>query len=252
MFWNALGSLKILQSRIQILMSLYLWINLLSLSIPFLVSFDSRIQLYKRWKELFLAIGMSMTPYIIWDVYFTQKGYWGFNETYLSGVYLLNLPAEEWLFFICIPYACVFTHISLLIINKSLKLSLVLTKRITFILLFFLGTIPILYFKQAYTTIDSIFAFIILLLVYVYNKSLLRSYYITFLVMLIPFFIVNGILTGSGIEDEVVWYNDQENFGIRIFTIPVEDIAYAFSLILLNLFLFEKLKSSRKNSEVSA
>ena len=60
--------------------------------------------------------------------------------------------------------------------------------------------------------------------------------------MLIPFFIVNGILTGTGIQEEVVWYNDEENLGIRILTIPVEDILYAFSLILLNLILFKKFK----------
>jgi lycopene cyclase domain-containing protein len=60
--------------------------------------------------------------------------------------------------------------------------------------------------------------------------------------MLIPFFIVNGILTGTGINEEVVWYNDEENLGIRLLTIPVEDIFYAFSLILLNLLLFKKFK----------
>jgi lycopene cyclase domain-containing protein len=64
--------------------------------------------------------------------------------------------------------------------------------------------------------------------------------------MLIPFFIVNGILTGSGIEEQVVWYNDAENLGIRLLTIPVEDTAYAFSLILLNLFLFLKLTKKKK------
>jgi len=71
---------------------------------------------------------------------------------------------------------------------------------------------------------------------------LLSSFYLTFLVMLIPFFIVNGILTGTGIENEVVWYNNDENLGIRMLTIPVEDSVFAFSLILLNLLLFKKLK----------
>jgi lycopene cyclase domain-containing protein len=60
--------------------------------------------------------------------------------------------------------------------------------------------------------------------------------------MLIPFFIVNGILTGTGIENEVVWYNNDENLGIRMLTIPIEDSVFAFSLILLNLLLFKKLK----------
>jgi lycopene cyclase domain-containing protein len=87
-----------------------------------------------------------------------------------------------------------------------------------------------------------IFGIIILLLAYRYNPGLLSSFYLTFLVMLIPFFIVNGILTGTGIENEVVWYNNDENLGIRMLTIPIEDSVFAFSLILLNLLLFKKLK----------
>jgi lycopene cyclase domain-containing protein len=59
---------------------------------------------------------------------------------------------------------------------------------------------------------------------------------------LIPFFIVNGILTGSFIEVPIVSYNNSENLGIRLFTIPIEDIGYAFSMLFGNLMIFETLK----------
>ena len=71
---------------------------------------------------------------------------------------------------------------------------------------------------------------------------MLSRFYITYLVILIPFFLVNGILTGSFIEDEVVWYNVSEITGFRIFTVPFEDIMYGFSLIFLNLMLMEKFE----------
>ena len=61
--------------------------------------------------------------------------------------------------------------------------------------------------------------------------------------MLIPFFIVNGILTGTGIENEVVWYNNSENLNFRLGTIPIEDSIYAFSMILMNLVLVEFFES---------
>ncbi|GAA4270533.1 hypothetical protein GCM10022257_26340 [Hyunsoonleella aestuarii] len=63
--------------------------------------------------------------------------------------------------------------------------------------------------------------------------------------MLIPFFIVNGILTGSFIENEVVWYNNNENLSFRLFTIPIEDSIYAFSLILMNLSILEYLEKQK-------
>jgi len=60
---------------------------------------------------------------------------------------------------------------------------------------------------------------------------------------LIPFFIVNGILIGSFIEEPVVWYNNTENLGIRLGTVPIEDIGYAFVMLFSNIILIEKLKN---------
>ena len=60
---------------------------------------------------------------------------------------------------------------------------------------------------------------------------------------------MNGILTGSGIEGNVVWYNDAQNLGVRLGTIPVEDTVYAFSMILMNLFLFGFFKKKLANKK---
>ena len=223
-------------------MSLYFWIDLLSISVPFFVSFHPKIQLHKNFQFLLISITLSMIPYIIWDVYFTKSGYWGFNSDYLSGMYLLDLPIEEWLFFVCIPFACIFTHYSILIINPRLSLKDPMVIKITWGLVITFLVVGVLNFSKAYTLVDTAFGLVIVLVVFFHDRALLSGYYFTFLFMLIPFFIVNGVLTGSGITDEVVWYNDEENLGIRMFTIPIEDTVYAFSLILLNLFLFRKLK----------
>ncbi len=227
-------------------MSLYLWIDLLSISVPLLVSFHPRIRLYKQWKALFLGLLITLVPFIIWDVYFTLQGYWGFNEVYLSGLKLIHLPIEEWLFFICIPYACVFTHLSILEINPNLSLSQKTSQGITIGLFIIFVVVLLFNFNRAYTSVDMIFAIITLALVHKFNPELLQSFYITFLFMLIPFFIVNGILTGTGIEGNIVWYNDEENLGIRLGTIPIEDTVYAFSMILMNLSLFYKFKSKKE------
>jgi lycopene cyclase domain-containing protein len=57
---------------------------------------------------------------------------------------------------------------------------------------------------------------------------------------------VNGALTGMFTEMPVVWYDNTENLGIRLISIPVEDIGYAFSMLFGNLFLFEKLNTFNK------
>lgn len=218
---------------------LYMLLNLGSLSIPFLFSFHPKLKFYKKWKSLFLAISLTMLIFIPWDVIFTQNGFWGFNETYFLNLRILELPIEEWLFFICIPYACAFTHYSLIYYFPNVKLGLSVTKWISFILIGFLAIVALFNYNKWYTLINFIYAIVLIPIVVRTNVALLRKYYLTFLVMLIPFFVINGILTGSFIENEVVWYNANEILGIRLFTIPIEDTIYALTLLLTNLALVE-------------
>jgi hypothetical protein len=64
---------------------------------------------------------------------------------------------------------------------------------------------------------------------------------------MIPFFIVNGVLTGTGLDAPIVWYNDLENTGIRYFTIPMEDVVYGWTLIALIIAVFQfYLEKSQK------
>ena len=49
------------------------------------------------------------------------------------------------------------------------------------------------------------------------------------------------------LPDPPVWYNNNENLNIRIWTIPVEDFFYSMLLLLSNIGLFETFKSSDKH-----
>jgi len=101
--------------------------------------------------------------------------------------------------------------------------------------------------NKTYTFYISSLLVIALLLSIFEPSEVIRKFYLTFLVILIPFIIVNAILTGTFIDEAAIWYNNNEQLGIRFFTIPIEDFGYAFSLILLNLMLIGKLKQRVKN-----
>jgi lycopene cyclase domain-containing protein len=213
-----------------------------SILVPLALSFDKKLQFYTHWKYLFPSLFIVSFFYIIFDIYFTRLGVWGFNPLYHSNIVLINLPLEEWLFFIVIPYASIFLHESLVLYFPGFKLSSLTGRAFTFSLILFLAVVILVNYDKAYTVYIFSLLMLALVLTLLAKAELIQHFYLTFLVILIPFIAVNAILTGSFIEEEVVWYNNSENLGIRLLTIPVEDFGYAFSLILFNLLLTDKLK----------
>lgn len=225
----------------------YLLINLLSVSIPFIASFDRRLNFYKQWKFFFPGLLITAAFFITWDVFFTKMGIWGFNPKYLTGIKILNLPMEEWMFFITIPYASVFTYESLNYLISKDYLSKY-TKPISWTLIIIFVGVGVLYFDHFYTSVTfGLTAIFLLIHLYILKSNYLGRFYFAYLIILIPFFIVNGILTGSFIEGEVVFYNDNMNLGVRLFTIPVEDSVYGLLLILMNITFFEFFKGRSSN-----
>jgi lycopene cyclase domain-containing protein len=226
---------------------LYLLIDLAALSLPFAFSFYPKANFSKKWKYLWPAILLPAAFFLIWDVWFTKIGVWGFNPDYLLGIYFFDLPIEEVLFFICIPYACVFTYEAVGHFSKK-NYSKSNTNVISILLIVLLVIVAILNLHRAYTLTTALFCALFFL--YVHFKlrpAYLGKFYISFLFILIPFFIVNGILTGTGIDNQVVWYNNAENLGIRMGTIPIEDTFYGLLLILMNVTIFETLQA-RENT----
>jgi len=224
-------------------MFLYSILLLGSFIIPFSLSFDKKLRFYKQWKFVLPSIAIVAVFYIIFDIYYTKGGVWGFNPMYHSEFLINGLPIEECLFFIVIPYASIFLHEAFVLYFPSIKLNYKLARLISFGIITISVIVILFNYDKAYT-LYAYSLLIVSLFISLFDKKRLAShFYITFLFILIPFFIVNGILTGTFIESEVVWYNNIENLGIRILTIPVEDFAYGFSMIFFNLLLIGKLKT---------
>jgi lycopene cyclase domain-containing protein len=171
---------------------------------------------------------------------------WGFNYQYTLGIKIFNLPMEELLFFICIPFSCVFTYYCL---KPFLKAGLKpIWRRIIILSTAFVLLVAGLFnIEKDYTSSAFISTAILLVfLEFIFKAKWLFDFLSIYPLLLIPFFIVNGILTGSGLEQPVVWYNNLENMNIRLFTIPLEDVVYGLELLLLNVFFYENFETAVK------
>lgn len=222
---------------------LYLTLDVGSAFIPFIFSFHPRLRFDKQFRFALPAIAIVALLFISWDFAKTALGVWGFNQRYVTGLYVYNLPVEELLFFICIPFACLFTYhcFRVLRVGESFQR---FDKIISVTLIIGLVVVGGLNFFKLYTTTTFFsLAVVIAFLQFVFRVNWLGQFYFSFIVLLIPFFIVNGILTGTGIPEQVVWYNDNENLGIRMLTIPVEDTFYGMLLQMMNVALYEALRS---------
>lgn len=227
---------------IKFKMSLYLILNIASLLIPLLYSFEKKMRYIRRWKSVFSAIILTAIFFIVWDIIFTKIGVWSFNPRYHSGIKFFDLPIEEWLFFICIPYSSIFIHFAFQYFLPNVSLTDKTVKVIYWILMAILLPVIAMHWNKWYTVIN--YSVLAILLTYTVFRvpNVLNTFFITFLIILIPFTIVNGILTGSFIDEPVVFYNNNENLGIRLGTIPIEDIGYAFSMLLMSLVLINKFE----------
>ncbi|MDX2284628.1 MAG: lycopene cyclase domain-containing protein [Bacteroidia bacterium] len=216
----------------------YLLVNLASLAGPFALSFDRRVRYVQYWPALLPAILLTGLVFIPWDAAFTAMGVWGFTPAYVMGIYPAGLPVEEWMFFVTIPYACLFVYEC---VNAYLRRDLAprLAQGIASGLGFILLLLALLLRDRWYPAVTCTLAGLLLIANGLWIKPVwLGRFLVAYLICLIPFLIVNGVLTAL----PVVWYNDAENTGLRIGTIPAEDTMYGLLLILMNIQWYEWLK----------
>lgn len=219
--------------------SLYLWINIGCILFPLLLSFDKKVAFYKHWPSLFPAIIITSLLFLLWDHWFAGMQIWGFNSKYLLGYYIGNLPLEEVMFFLTVPYACIFIYECLkAYIGQSATFEELYR---WFTLLFFGISCSLLYWfnDRLYTAITCLLlSFILGTHLTVIRRRYMSWFYFAFLVSVIPMLLVNGILTAK----PVVFYNENEISGFRVMSIPVEDFLYNMAMLAMCTGLYEWFK----------
>ena len=223
------------------MMPLYFYLLLGSVLIPLAYSIFFT-DFIKSWKYFIISTTIVAFVFLVWDAIFTHYGVWGFNKDYCLGVAIFKMPIEEWLFFFIIPFCSLFIHFAFYYVFPRIKLHKQISIYFTVLIIILSAILVIVNINKAYTAVNFLILLYVLITGIIISPILLRRFYLSFLIILIPFFIVNGILTGIATPEPVVWYNNLENLGIRMFTIPIEDTAYAFSMLFANLLIFEFLK----------
>jgi lycopene cyclase domain-containing protein len=217
----------------------YLLLNVFTIAVPLFRSFEPRINFISKWKYFVPANVITSIFFLVWDYFKTTYGVWHFNDRYIVGIKFFGLPLEEILFFITVPYACTFIYETvLLFVNRrlfpdNLNKVFAVVSISGFFLSFFL-------FEKAYTfSVLFIGGIMFLVASRLLSAERFEKFFITYSISLLPMLLVNGLLTGL----PVVIYNNAENIGFRIGTIPVEDFLYGAMLLLMNIGLYEWQKN---------
>lgn len=215
-------------------MSTYLLINILIIIGPLMLSFERKIGYYRKWPSLLLSVALTSAVFVTWDVIAHQRNDWQFSQLHTMPWRILSLPVEELLFFLSVPFSCLFLYETIALYIPEKKYSFKPGILIALVILFLAAAF--IFSSRYYTFTVSLFCASVMLY-FLFNTSLLlsRRYLLFIAVSYVPFFIINYLLTSL----PVVTYNPKAILGIRVLSIPVEDFFYSFSL-LSTYFIFYK------------
>ncbi len=208
----------------------YLIFNLIVFLPVFFIKSFLFPKLNKENKKIIKPIFITGIFFLVKD-YLSTGFFWQFNEKYITGIKIFNLPIEEILFFITVPYSTLFVYqiIKFKIQEKSVNL----IKQFYFIFSILSLTFSLLFLiKKIYYTAYILVFFP--LTVFLVNKKIGWRYFVFMLMVFLLTLIFNYYLTAR----PVVVYNEKFLLGLRILTIPIEDFFYSFSLFNLILFFY--------------
>lgn len=219
----------------------YILFNLIVISGPVAFSFDDQVRFVRYWPAALCSALVLLAPYGIWDSLVTGRHWW-FNPRYTAGTFIGPLPAGEWFFFITVPFASLFIWEVLRFYRPAqhsarhagtplwIWLGLPLAGAIWLLGKEYTGLVILALTVTALADLTA------------GGRVLHRAntpLYAAILVALMLLF--NGYLTAR----PVVLYDAAYQLDRRIFTIPLEDFFYGFSLVLGCTTVYEKIRSAR-------
>ncbi len=216
----------------------YLLFNLFILAGPVVFSFDEKVRFVSYWRQALISIILVAIPFILWDSLVVHKHWW-FNPQHTLSFRVLGLPLGEILFFISVPFACLFVWQILVTFHEK---EMIRFKGIIYAIAFLLAVAAVYFLihHKIYTgLVCGVLVFTVIIDTFFRQYILFQRRSGWFLLLVTGFiFVFNGYLTAR----PLVLYGERFMSGLRIWTIPIEDFGYGYSLVLLSVILYEYIK----------
>jgi lycopene cyclase domain-containing protein len=218
-------------------MNLYVLLDLLILAAPVALSFDRKVRYMRRWPAVLGSALLIVVAYGIWDAWMSFRGDWSFNPRYAGQLRLFWLPPGEWLFFLAVPFSCLFIYevVRAYLPEKQWRVHPAWwLPPITALL-----ALAVVFRQQNYTSTVLISAAVFLAYAAVLLPGLLgsRHFWLALLLTYVPFLVFNGLLTAL----PVVLYSPRAIWGVRLYTIPLEDFFFSFSMLGFSVLSYRLL-----------
>lgn len=218
----------------------YLLLDLIIFISPFLGKLFYPSFIFPNLKAALLSIFFVSLIFIVWDIKVNNK-WWLFNEKYITGIKIFDLPIEEIIFFPIVSFSCLIIWVNL---NQVFKLeegsSFLIT--VSFILLVIFLFLGFYFFKKKWDysmTVSLIQGGTIILDWFLKTNLYLKIVFYLFLIIaLFLTLIFNYYLT----KRPVVIYPKKYKTEIRILTIPVEDFIYGMNFLTLVIIFYQLIK----------
>jgi lycopene cyclase domain-containing protein len=219
----------------------YLLLNLGTFGAALVMGRGWKQEWLQYWRTAIVAVCSVALPFLVWDMVATHRGHWAFSKTFTLGPELLGLPIEEYLFFIVVGLACIalWEQVQRQVPRAPVASEwLLVPYGLAAVLLWF-------WWGREYTMIVGLVGLtVIALLMHLRRRLLTRAWLVYQAVLLGLFALFNSILTAL----PVVTYGSQYYSGVRLETIPLEDVLYNF--VLTNLVIVAYLAIRRHRAHL--
>ena len=194
-----------------------------------------------EFKYMVPAIIFSGAIFVLLNNRLLGNGIISFNSNFLVGKNIYNLPIEEWLFLLVISLFSFSVYILITVKFANFE------KQNFFHYLSILLLIGFAYIAwSSRQKLVPFFTFFLMLIYFGYTvfrnkfKSHLGKFFISYLVVVIPFLLIKAILNTL----PVILYNNEHTLGLRLFNMPVEEFGTLFLLMLMNITIFQYLRDN--------